>query len=125
MTDQARTTGRCGDTLTTGTITFAPRTVCALPFGHQGWHRADNGAEWSRDPASTASAYLVISDRVMGWVDVDRDRADEYARNVGGVLVQVPVIADYRPDEQPHHLAHQTPHGVYDPNCPVCTEATR
>lgn len=41
-------------------------------------------------------AYLVISDRVIGWATIDRERAHEYARNTGSVVVQVPIVADYR-----------------------------
>lgn len=33
--------GRCGDRLMT------LKDVCALPAGHAGWHKADNGCEWT------------------------------------------------------------------------------
>lgn len=39
--------GRCGDTLTP-LLPGSPRSVCALPAGHAGWHRADDGGEWSK-----------------------------------------------------------------------------
>lgn len=48
---------------------------------------------------SAELVYLAVNDRQIGWVDVDRHRADEYARNTGGLLVAVPVIADYRADD--------------------------
>jgi hypothetical protein len=43
-------------------------------------------------------AWAVVMTR-GGWFGVylDRDRALEAARNVDGVLVQLPVIADFRP----------------------------
>ena len=45
----------------------------------------------------TGHAFLVVSDRQIGWAGLDGVRADEYARNVGGVVVRVPIVADYRP----------------------------
>ena len=42
-------------------------------------------------------AFLVVEDRQIGWAGLDGVRADEYARNVGGVVVRVPIVADYRP----------------------------
>lgn len=39
--------GRCGDLMPT--VTHAPRQVCTLPAGHEGWHRGDGQpfpAEW-------------------------------------------------------------------------------
>jgi hypothetical protein len=37
--------GRCGEAAPT-IVTHAPRLICALPAGHAGWHRADDGCEW-------------------------------------------------------------------------------
>ena len=48
------------------------------------------------DP-DTGHAHLVVSDRQIGWAGLDGVRADEYARTVGGVVVRVPIVADYRP----------------------------
>ncbi|MEU4781063.1 hypothetical protein [Micromonospora sp. NPDC023633] len=40
----AMNVGRCGNRLTAG---FGNPANCALPAGHAGWHRADNGVtEW-------------------------------------------------------------------------------
>jgi hypothetical protein len=40
-----RNVGRCGDRLPAG---IGNPANCALPAGHAGWHRADNGVtEWS------------------------------------------------------------------------------
>lgn len=219
MSDQDRTTGRCGDTLTTGTITIAPRTVCALPFGHQGWHRADNGAEWSCGSVTTipTERLRALFDMAVGslnfssgWLDSDevehlrgtavllgvdplkgtpsefvaqyphpfkvwrgwtvgkplrgcqetrcgKPPADpihhsgcDQCRGKGWVRVEgkvtgaacgyetatecqacnpdgrIPYAGQIEfHDVQPHHLAHQTPPGVVDPNCPACKEATR
>ncbi|MEW2474627.1 hypothetical protein AB0875_12630 [Micromonospora gifhornensis] len=43
--------GRCGQTPPT-MFNHAPRPVCALPAGHPGWHRADDGCEWGIAEAS-------------------------------------------------------------------------
>lgn len=46
----------------------------------------------------TTSAYLVINDgNRIGWAGFDPQRADEYARNTGGAVVKVPVVAQYPP----------------------------
>lgn len=37
----------------------------------------------------------------VGWSGTDRDRAHEYARNVGGVVARIPVVGDYRSEETP------------------------
>ncbi|WBB94223.1 hypothetical protein [Verrucosispora sp. WMMC514] len=41
--------GRCGDRLTSPPAVLAPLApiVCALPHGHTGWHRSDQGTEWT------------------------------------------------------------------------------
>lgn len=41
-------TGRCGDSAPTIRGLCNRLDVCALPHGHTGWHRSDEGAEWSR-----------------------------------------------------------------------------
>lgn len=48
-----------------------------------------------------STAWLVVMDRggIFGcWADEDRARADEAARNIGGLLIELPVTADYRTD---------------------------
>ncbi|MFI2664160.1 DnaB-like helicase N-terminal domain-containing protein [Micromonospora carbonacea] len=42
------------------------------------------------------AVYLAVDDNGIGWAGLDRQRADERASNAGGVLVALPVIADYR-----------------------------
>lgn len=37
--------GRCGQASLT-IFSDTGRPVCALPSGHAGWHRADDGCEW-------------------------------------------------------------------------------
>lgn len=44
-----RAVGRCGNTLPDA-ITGGPDPVCALPAGHDGWHRSDTGSEWMTRP---------------------------------------------------------------------------
>ena len=48
---------------------------------------------------TAASAYLAVHDNHIGWAGTDRDRAHEYARNTGAVVVALPVEADYRNPE--------------------------
>ena len=75
--------------------------------GPRGWDMRDWGlvsdavaaaakAMPAADP-DTGHAHLVVTGRQIGWAGLDGVRADEYARNVGGVLVRVPIVADYRP----------------------------
>lgn len=46
------------------------------------------------------AAYLVIHPRGgIGWSGISRDRAHEYARNTGSVVVEMPAAADYRAEE--------------------------
>lgn len=54
---------------------------------------------WTATAVDAPMVYLAVNDRMIGWVDTNRDRADEYARNTGGVLVALPVLADYRTNE--------------------------
>lgn len=50
--------------------------------------------------------YLVIDARPhgqsggIGWAGTDRDRAHEYARHTQGVVARLPVVGDYRNEEQ-------------------------
>lgn len=47
---------------------------------------------------SAMKVYLVIDPHSgLGPAVLDCDRAHEYARNTGGMVVEVPVVADYRP----------------------------
>jgi transcriptional regulator with XRE-family HTH domain len=48
-----------------------------------------------------AAAFIVIhgGPTGIGWSDVDRDRAEEYARNTGSVVCSLPIVADYRTKE--------------------------
>lgn len=32
----------------------------------------------------------------IGWAGTDRNRAHDYARNTGGVVARLPVVGDYR-----------------------------
>ncbi|GGM27857.1 hypothetical protein GCM10011608_10850 [Micromonospora sonchi] len=56
MTDPHPTVGRCGDHAPTiPGLTPGGSPVCALPHGHAGWHRDDNGTEWNiATPADSA-----------------------------------------------------------------------
>lgn len=45
--------GRCGATAGATIWTKPPHPVCALPAGHPGWHRADDGCEWGIPRAAT------------------------------------------------------------------------
>ncbi len=38
--------GRCGDAMPS-LVDLRPRYFCSLPAGHLGWHRCDEGAEWT------------------------------------------------------------------------------
>lgn len=61
--------------------------------------RTDDQPESVAPPAPVrfSSAYLVIYDQGgIGWAGLDADRADEFARNTDSIVVQVPVVADYR-----------------------------
>lgn len=54
--------GRCGNRFTTTISSLpVPRGVCALPAGHAGWHRSDEGTEWNdpREPGTTRVEYGV------------------------------------------------------------------
>lgn len=61
---------------------------------------ATNSAFDVADPDETA--VQIVVDPVAGitgaWVD-NADRADEFARNTGGVVVALPVETDHRPEE--------------------------
>lgn len=48
-----------------------------------------------------AAAFIVIhgGPTGIGWSDVDRDRAEEYARNTRSVVCSLPIVADYRTEE--------------------------
>jgi hypothetical protein len=46
---RALSVGRCGHHMV-GLVDVRPMPVCALPAGHAGWHKGDDGAEWSRGP---------------------------------------------------------------------------
>ena len=62
MTDIA---GRCGDRLTTITGVNIPPTFCRLPAGHDGWHMADNGAEWNNGPGEDLPVLLAAVDNAL------------------------------------------------------------
>lgn len=52
--------------------------------------------------------YLVLLDNaVIFRVVVDADEATELARLVHGMVVRLPVIADFRPGDDPIHQATQ------------------
>lgn len=46
-----QTVGRCGDPLSM-LVPGVPeaRVHCLLPHGHEGWHRSDDGTEWTGGP---------------------------------------------------------------------------
>lgn len=49
------------------------------------------------DAGQLGHAYLVIhSSGGIGLADLDPDRAHEYARNTGSVVISAPIVADYR-----------------------------
>lgn len=49
LADRSVVAGRCGIAAPVTTwMSHAPRPVCALPHGHAGWHRADDGCEWGQ-----------------------------------------------------------------------------
>lgn len=47
------------------------------------------------------AVYLVVyaEGGAVGWAGANRDRAHELARNTGGLVCLLPVLADYRPQE--------------------------
>lgn len=124
MTDQ--TAGRCGNQLTT-TITGVPlpSMICALPHGHDGWHRADSGAEWTRIDEHPAGAPIRVGDvfaaildgrcpvGMVTAVDGHAFRLDLYSWAVrrftaGTLIVRHDQVREFSP------LAQQDGGGVYD-----------
>lgn len=71
---------------------------CVLPKGH---NRGQADVPSAHQSAVEAHAYLVVygDGPGIGWAGLDEQRAHEYARNTGSVVVSLPVIADYRPEE--------------------------
>lgn len=47
------TVGRCG--ASAGEFASNPAMICALPHGHAGWHKSDDGAEWNEMQGGTVS----------------------------------------------------------------------
>ena len=53
----SQTAGRCGEKAPLVLLgSPLPPSFCVLPHGHEGWHKADDGMEWSAEPRRSAPA---------------------------------------------------------------------
>jgi hypothetical protein len=75
MTNET-TVGRCGIGLPR-LVGEGIAAVCALPWGHQGWHRGDSGAEWSRREDPTPDAFPTTG---AGWLELGGLTAEQEIR---------------------------------------------
>lgn len=62
------------------------------------WESVSGATQEDEEARTAPTVQLVVyAEGQIGLAVVDSpDRADEYARNVGGVVVELPVLADYR-----------------------------
>lgn len=51
--------GRCGDRSASGTAVTNSHVCCVLTWGHNGWHRGDDGSEWTHGGAEAKTSTLL------------------------------------------------------------------
>jgi hypothetical protein len=96
------TAGRCGEQ--TPEIVGGVAEYCALPAGHAGWHRGDQGAEWSPAESVIVRPGDTVIFRVNRHVtpkDIDEFKAqlEERLPGVNVIVVAADGLAIYRPEQ--------------------------
>lgn len=51
--------GRCGNASMPMVGSGRPRAICDLTWGHGGWHRGDDGSEWTHGDAESKTGTLL------------------------------------------------------------------